>query len=173
MTKRIDPLQAEFVRLLDKSGWSQSEAARQLELSPAAVSQYISLDTVPSKTTIKLFKCILADEEPVPGLPEFTFELRETVSGLDDWEQAILTDLRALNDDDRKRAVHHFRELASMMTARKVSYRKNEPGATRKTRKAANDLMKAAEGHVDSQQEPRGRGAGSSKPPSNRPPQDI
>src|SRR3954471_20148213 len=65
-----DPLNVEFVRLLAKSGWGKSQTAHKLELTPAAITRYLSGETRPSLTTLKLFKLMIGDMEPLPGTDE-------------------------------------------------------------------------------------------------------
>jgi len=51
----------EFRRLFERSGWTQAEAARQLDVTPGVVSQYLSGDTRPSGTTLKLLHVLVGD----------------------------------------------------------------------------------------------------------------
>jgi transcriptional regulator with XRE-family HTH domain len=59
----LEPENQEFRELLKRSEWSQSEAARQLKVSPGLVSQYLSGFTRPSTTTLKLFRMLVEDKE--------------------------------------------------------------------------------------------------------------
>lgn len=111
----VDPLNVEFVRLLAASGWSQAESARQLELTPATISLYVSNQTRPSLTTIKLFKLMIGDRAPIPGEERFSTELHDKARPLEEWEQDLLKDLRSLEEETRHKAVQHFRALAGLM----------------------------------------------------------
>lgn len=52
------------MRLLEASGWSQAEAARQLGMTRGGVNQIVSGRNEPSAQTVRLFKMILAGEKP-------------------------------------------------------------------------------------------------------------
>jgi len=73
----MDPEKAEFKRLIDLMGWSQSEAARKLYKTPAAVNHLVNPDhpNKPTQTTLQLLKLIIATERP--ELFETAFELKE------------------------------------------------------------------------------------------------
>lgn len=60
----MDPLNREFVELLNASGWTSAEAARQLEVTPGLISQYRSGSTRPSPQMLRLFKLVLVGENP-------------------------------------------------------------------------------------------------------------
>ncbi len=103
-----DPLNREFARLLKASGWTQSEAARQLNLSPAAVSRYLSLETRPSTTVIQLFKLLINDRAPVapPPAPSPIVERTLTPEELD-----LIQDLRGLDTDASRRVISGIRAI--------------------------------------------------------------
>jgi transcriptional regulator with XRE-family HTH domain len=73
----MDPEKAEFKRLIDLMGWSQSEAARRLYKTPAAVNHLVNPDhpNKPTETTLQLLKLIIASERP--ELFEAAFKLKE------------------------------------------------------------------------------------------------
>lgn len=82
----MDPLNREFVELLNASGWTSAEAARQLEVTPGLISQYRSGSTRPSPQMLRLFKLVLVGENPaalqaagssVPNYPEHKNEFGE------------------------------------------------------------------------------------------------
>jgi hypothetical protein len=77
MAVEMDPEKAEFKRLIDLMGWSQSEAARRLYKTPAAVNHLVNPDhpNKPTQTTLQLLKLIIASERP--ELFEAAFELKE------------------------------------------------------------------------------------------------
>lgn len=60
----MDDLSVEFMRLLRSSGWSKAEAARQLDVTPSLISQYANGVTRPSPQMLRLFKLVLATENP-------------------------------------------------------------------------------------------------------------
>jgi transcriptional regulator with XRE-family HTH domain len=52
----MHPLKKEFQELFKKSGWSQAETARRLDLTRGGVNGIITGPAVPSKAAIKLFR---------------------------------------------------------------------------------------------------------------------
>jgi hypothetical protein len=54
----------EFREMLKRSGWNQAEASRQLELTTADVSRYVNNVHPPDKQTLRLFRLMLAGNEP-------------------------------------------------------------------------------------------------------------
>ena len=57
----MDQLREEFKELLKRSGWNQSEAARNLDLPAPSISRYVNDIDTPSKQTLRLFKMLLMD----------------------------------------------------------------------------------------------------------------
>lgn len=51
----------EFIELLTRAGWSQAEAARQLDLPPPQVSRYLRGLNKPDRQTLRLFRLLLHD----------------------------------------------------------------------------------------------------------------
>jgi len=120
-----DILNREFVRILTNSGWSQSEAAEKLRLSPAVISKYVSGETRPSLTVLKLFKLLIGDHAPLPGETEETaLETKDASRPLEDWESDILISLRAMETDRRKRVTGALKILIGEIPKRDADYRK-------------------------------------------------
>jgi transcriptional regulator with XRE-family HTH domain len=103
----MDILNAEFTRLLASSGWKQAEAARHLELSPAVITRYVTNDTRPSLTVLKLFKLLIGDMQPLPG-EETPVTNGEAERPLDAAERQLIQHLRALDEGERRRVVQAF-----------------------------------------------------------------
>ncbi len=103
-----DALNREFTRLLKTSGWTQSEAARQLNLSPAAVSRYLSLETRPSPTVIQLFKLLLNERAPAAPAPAPGPIGERTLT---QEELDLIQDLRALDAETNRRVIGGFRAV--------------------------------------------------------------
>ena len=55
---------SEFIKLFEASGWSQTEVAKKLFKSRAAISRFIARQSAPSQATVEFFKKVLADEKP-------------------------------------------------------------------------------------------------------------
>src|SRR5580692_11707976 len=74
----MDPEKAEFKRLIELMGWSQTEAARRLRNSPSAINHLVNPDhpNKPTQTMMQLLKLIIASERPDLINPQ-TFELKE------------------------------------------------------------------------------------------------
>jgi transcriptional regulator with XRE-family HTH domain len=113
----LDPLNQEFKRLLELSGWSQSQAARELQLTSGAVNQYLSETTRPSLTTIKLFKLLLRDASPLPGSTE-PLSQASLASTFGRWEEELLASLRSLPRDEQVRLAEHFKGIADLVAGR-------------------------------------------------------
>jgi hypothetical protein len=114
-------LKREFRELLETSGWSQAEAARQLGMTPSALSQIVRENSPvkPSAVTLRLFKLLLLTCSPVdaPAVPrrQSGMVLREK------WEMDLITVLREAPVGAREMAIRlvdaliepHLRQRAS------------------------------------------------------------
>src|SRR5580658_10408408 len=78
----MDPEKAEFKRLIDLMGWSQTEAAKQLRKTPSAINHLVNPDhpNKPTETMMQLLKIIIASERP-DLINAKTFELKEEPPG--------------------------------------------------------------------------------------------
>jgi transcriptional regulator with XRE-family HTH domain len=109
-------LNAEFVRLLARSGWSQSEAARRLSLSPAVVSRYVSGQTRPSTTVVMLFKLLIGDQAPLPSAD--SAKARHSLLPLDPLETELVSLLRQLNETQRRQVLAGVRSIVGAFGAK-------------------------------------------------------
>jgi transcriptional regulator with XRE-family HTH domain len=109
----MDPLKEEFVRLVAIMGWSQSEAARQLHMSAAAVSNLVNPNhsNRPRPTTLQLLKLIVSGEHPeaieprhfkLKGKPGTGTSLAVRQDYLDARERKLITDIRRLSDNEQE-----------------------------------------------------------------------
>jgi transcriptional regulator with XRE-family HTH domain len=139
----MDILNDEFARLLKKSGWRQSEAAKHLELSPAVITRYLNGDTHPSLTVLKLFQLLIGDMQALPGVvasgPNHEGELEPP---LDAAERQLIGQLRALPEAERRRVVQGFCVVLGAMEKKPVAAvkvkarrRKVKPQNTQNTQK--------------------------------------
>jgi DNA-binding XRE family transcriptional regulator len=101
----VHPLKKEFIEYYKRSGWTQAEAARQLELTRGGVNGIITGPTVPSLATVKLFKLLL-ESQTVPS-----HKTKESPPAKEDWAQELLDELRKLDEPARARLVPAIREL--------------------------------------------------------------
>lgn len=60
----MDAANKQFKELLAISGWNQSQAARNLDLTTASVSRYVNDIDKPTKQTLRLFQILLVGKEP-------------------------------------------------------------------------------------------------------------
>ena len=96
----MNPQKAEFIELARRSGWSQAEIARKLEMTRGGVNGIITGPTIPSLVALKLFRMTLAQEKPEAlvgtGPPDLTLE---------PWEKKLVSGLRQLSDTSRRHAM--------------------------------------------------------------------
>jgi len=116
-----DPLNREFSRLLARSGWTQAEAARQLSLTPAAISRYLSGETRPSMTVIRLLKLLLQDTAPVAVPADSVGAGTGPMLPLEPWEGRLLRELRQLDAETRRQVVSGLRTLIRACRPRPAS----------------------------------------------------
>ena len=90
----LHPLKKEFIDLYEQSGWSQAEAARQLELTRGGVNGIITGPTVPSLATVKLFQLILASKAPAQSNAQPS-------TATDDWARPLLDELKKVDPTQR------------------------------------------------------------------------
>ena len=62
--KVLDPRNAEFIGLSRAMNWSQAETARQLNITPGAVSQICNGKTKPRLTTVNFLKALIGQKNP-------------------------------------------------------------------------------------------------------------
>jgi transcriptional regulator with XRE-family HTH domain len=94
-------LKKEFRDLLQASGWSQAEAARQLAMTPSALSQIVRENSPvrPSPVTLRLFGLLLWRKKP--GAGGCLMRRRRQVPG-EKWEQILIRALRRLSPKTRR-----------------------------------------------------------------------
>ena len=90
----------EFRDLLRASGWSQAEAARQLAMTPSALSQIVRRNSPvrPSPVTLRLFRLLLLREKPAAlwDLPR-----RQTPPAEEAWAREVILALRKIPSKTR------------------------------------------------------------------------
>ena len=94
-------LKQEFRELLLASGWSQAEAARQLAMTPSALSQIVRDNSPvrPSLVTLRLFGLLLWRKKP--GTVQ-NLALCERQRRAEMWEQDLIRALRRLPPKTRR-----------------------------------------------------------------------
>ncbi len=63
----MTPENEEFKELLKRSGWNQTEAAKQLQLPESSISRYMNDVDKPAKPTLLLFKILIARAYTIPS----------------------------------------------------------------------------------------------------------
>lgn len=106
----MNALNREFIRLVAASGWNQQEVARQLDLTPGAVSHIINGRNNPSPTVVRLLKLIV-ESTPASGHRKPPTRDQQI---LEVWELRLLKKLRKLRRDRRERVLG---ALDAMITA--------------------------------------------------------
>src|SRR5262249_47810626 len=103
----MDASKAEFKRLLELSGWSQTEAAEKLGKTPGAINHLLNPDhpNRPPETTLRLMKLLIAREKG--GFQDWgEGELKEVLVGaaqLTARERGLIDRLRGLSREERER----------------------------------------------------------------------
>lgn len=101
----------EFDRLWARSGWKQARVARELGISSATVSRYVSREIEPSRPVLLRLSdllnipLLLDDAEYRPN------SLRDGARWLTDWEANVITILRRLESDTRDRVIRGIAEI--------------------------------------------------------------
>ncbi len=106
----MDAEKAEFKRLIDLMGWSQTEAARRLYKTPSAINHRINPEhpNKPTQTTMQLLKVIIASERP-DLINSKTFELKEgplatpEAASLSPREREMLLRLKQLPESEQEK----------------------------------------------------------------------
>ena len=93
----MHPRNQEFIGMAKLCGWSQAETARQLRLTPGAVSQIFHGKTHPHPRTLRLFKLLLTKRDN-SGSDRF-----ERIPGLNRSESDLLAWMRQLHRAQQKR----------------------------------------------------------------------
>jgi transcriptional regulator with XRE-family HTH domain len=114
----VDKQNLEFIRLLEKSGWTQAKAAEELGLTTGAISQFVSGIARPKTTVIRLFKMLVGDAS---GYSEVT-QVSETERGLlplDGSEVEFIREMRKMEPQARKKVVNSLKTLLSLLPPKK------------------------------------------------------
>lgn len=142
---RVDPLNQEFIHLLTKSGWNQTRAALELHVEPATVSRYVSGQTRPSMTILKLFGRLLG--ERLRYVDDDPRSLHEAQPVLEEWETRLLFQIRALPVESRRRFVEGMSSLLEASRA-PVEYGKAKPSSAEVKAQMEGDILAAVEKEV-------------------------
>jgi transcriptional regulator with XRE-family HTH domain len=113
--KSADP-KREFRELLAASGWKQAEAARQLAMTPSALSQIVrdNSPVKPSKVTLRLFKLLLLREKPEALRAPPAAVRRTAPAGADKWEAELIRSLRKISPEKRQPLLEAISKLIQL-----------------------------------------------------------
>src|SRR3984885_13909486 len=107
----MDTKKAEFKRLIELMGWSQTEAARRLRNTPSAINHLVNADhpNQPTQTMMQLLKLIIASERP-DLINTQTYEFKEAPTGgkvaygfLTPKERELIEGLKQLSPADQEK----------------------------------------------------------------------
>jgi len=106
----MDADKAEFKRLVELMGWSQTETARRLAKSPSAVNHLLNPDhpNRPAASTLRLLKLVIATERP-DFFKRGLLDLKDGAanspepSKLSAKEFRLIEQLRSVSPDDQKK----------------------------------------------------------------------
>ena len=109
------------------SGWNQSEAARNLHISPGVVSRYMRDKTHPSETVLALFQTELQALQDTAGPSTRIHGMdrqnsaalleNSTRPPLDPWEQDLVDTLRRIAPPKRNQAAKAAQNLLELLVA--------------------------------------------------------
>ena|SRR5665213_1462834 len=115
----MDPKKAQFKRLIELMGLSQTEAARRLHITPSAINHLVNPDhpNKPTKSLMQLFKFIIVRERP-DLINAHTFEFKEGPTAtvpvtlhLDSKEWYMIENMRQLPPTEREKVYSVIRGL--------------------------------------------------------------
>jgi transcriptional regulator with XRE-family HTH domain len=113
----MDALKSEFRRLIEIMGWTQTEAARKLGKTPAAINHLVNPNhpNKPTETTLRLFKLLIARERP-ELMNARTFELKGAgrsgdLAPLSAKERELIGRLRLLPREEQEKVYAVVRPL--------------------------------------------------------------
>jgi len=127
----MEPEKAEFKRLIELMGWSQTEAARRLHKTPSAINHLVNPDhpNQPTQTMMQLLKLIIASERPDLINPQ-TYEFKEAPTGakvaygfLTPKERELIEGLKQLSPADQEK-VYGIIEVLLRASGRRGAKRK-------------------------------------------------
>src|ERR1700744_4703807 len=106
----MDALKAEFKKLVEVMGWSQTETARRLAKSPSAINRLLNPNPPnrPSESTLRLLKMIIATERP-DFFKRGALDLKDAVANSPDpsklsaKELRLIEQLRSVSPEEQKK----------------------------------------------------------------------
>jgi transcriptional regulator with XRE-family HTH domain len=113
----------EFLRLMETSGWSQAEVARQLHMTSGGVSQIVNGQVRPSATTLRLFRLII-ETRGTPRAEAATKEGGEAAAATID---TLLTRVPARRRAATRAAIQAMIDAASIGDNERVVYETKRP----------------------------------------------
>ena len=103
----MDPKSEHFIGLFKSSGWTQAEVARQLRITPGAVSQLCKGTTRPHARTLAMFRMVLQQRKAV-ALKAFD---RAHPWVEPSWSVGLIEDLKGLTEKGRRKVLKIIKEI--------------------------------------------------------------
>ncbi len=140
-----DPINAEFIRLLRKSGWTQTITAEKLGITQGAVSQIVNDQVTASPVTLRLLRILVEGFGKAEGI-------FDGASPLEGFEHLLIADLRELPFDRREAMAEALRGVIHTVTRPGIGTRGGRPTLRSLSSKRSSDaakLLKKAAGESD------------------------
>ena len=130
----MDPENEEFARLVREAGWTQLQAAKELDLNRVTVNRIINGGQKVSKTVLRLLSELTGGVIHLPGEIQGsrTLSQGETMYRATGWEHDLLQICRQLKSDQRNLLFEMGRQLSA------AHARKNDESGGSKSANSAN-----------------------------------
>ena len=116
----VHPHCDEFLRLKESAGWDNARAAQELALHPTVIWKYITGKTVPSLTVLRLLSGLTG--QPMILVGESSPRFHDGPRWLEDWESDVITTLRRIEPEARKRVIRAITEMIDAIARGGPSY---------------------------------------------------
>ena len=111
------PRKLEFLALYERTGWTQAELARKLELTAGGVSGLVKGETIPSAGLVKLLNLVMLHESPKPSAPA-SRRPPAAGRGVDRALDRALVVLAQVRTSERAVLLNEFTKVARLHTPR-------------------------------------------------------
>ncbi len=126
----MNPLNAEFIRLRSRSGWTQTETADRLAIKQSTISRYdTGKANVPLQTLLAL-KSLLNDTNPITGKREEPPKTKRVSE-----EEKLLNEVRQLNPQVKVPVIQGIRRILGFIP------KAENPDTNSLSAAAKNDLL--------------------------------
>ena len=112
------PRKREFLALYERTGWTQAELARKLELTAGGVSGVVKGETIPSAGLVKLLNLVMLHEQPKALPPGTRRGVPAGGRGVDRALDRLLVVLAQVRTSERAILLNEFTKVARLHTPR-------------------------------------------------------